>query len=61
VPAYVASGVRVLKLQGRSLPAEALGGLVARYRRVLDAVTAGQPADPGPAPELPPTWTVVGR
>ena len=61
VRAYVAAGVAVLKLQGRSLSAEPLGGLVARYRRVLDAAMAGRPLDPGPAPELPPTWTVVGR
>lgn len=61
VPAYVAAGVAVLKLQGRSLPAEPIGALVAQYRRVLDAATAGRPADPGATPELPPTWTVVGR
>lgn len=61
VPAYVAAGVAVLKLQGRSLPAAPLGALVAQYRRVLDAATAGRPADLGPAPGLPPTWTVVGR
>lgn len=26
-----------------------------------DDVAAGRPTDPGPAPELPTTWTVVGR
>jgi putative protease len=61
VPAYLAAGVEVLKLQGRSLPAETLGALVARYRRALDAARLGRPADVHPAPELPPTWTVVGR
>ena len=61
VAAYVAAGVAVLKLQGRSLPAEPLGALVARYRRALDAAVAGRPTDPGPAAELPPAWTVVGR
>jgi putative protease len=61
VPAYLAAGVEVLKLQGRSLSADALGALVARYRRALDAAAAGGPAAPGPEPELPPTWTVVGR
>lgn len=61
VPAYVAAGVQVLKLQGRSLSADTLGALVGRYRRALDAAAAGRPADPGPAPELPETWTVVGR
>jgi collagenase-like PrtC family protease len=61
VPAYVGAGVEVLKIQGRSLPAETLGALVARYREALDAAAAGRPAEPGPAPELPATWTVVGR
>ena len=61
VPAYLAAGVEVLKLQGRSLSADVLGALVARYRGALDAAAAGRPADPGPTPELPPTWTVVGR
>lgn len=61
VPAYVAAGVAVLKIQGRSLPAETLGALVARYREALDATAASRPAEPGPAPELPATWTVVGR
>jgi U32 family peptidase len=61
VPAYVAAGVAVLKLQGRSLPAELLGPLVARYRRALDAAAAGRAENPGRAPALPPTWTVVGR
>jgi hypothetical protein len=53
--------VKVLKLQGRSLPADPLGVLVGRYRRALDAAAAGRAADPGPAPFLPATWTVVGR
>lgn len=61
VPAYVAAGVKVLKLQGRSLPADTLGALVARYRRALDAAAAGRSWDGGPAPALPATWTVVGR
>ena len=61
VPAYIAAGVGTLKLQGRSLPAESLGPLVARYRRALDGAMAGRAVDPGPAPELPSAWTVVGR
>jgi putative protease len=61
VPAYVDAGVRILKLQGRSLPAEFLGPLVQRYRRAVDAAMAGRPVDPDPAPALPPAWTVVGR
>jgi putative protease len=61
LPAYLAAGVRVFKLQGRSLPAGALGTLVRRYREALDAALGGRPAPPGPAAELPATWTVVGR
>jgi putative protease len=61
VAAYVGAGVAVLKLQGRSLPPRALGDLVARYRRALDAVRAGIPGDGGADPALPPSWTVVGR
>jgi putative protease len=61
VPAYVEAGVQILKLQGRSVPAGTLGPLVARYRRALDAAAAGRPVDAGTAPELLPTWTVVGR
>jgi putative protease len=61
VAGYVAAGVRVLKLQGRSLPPALLGPLVARYRRALDDARAG--GGPAPATEavLPPSWTVVGR
>jgi putative protease len=61
LPAYLAAGVRVFKLQGRSLPAGALGTLVRRYREALDAALGGRPAPPGPPAELPATWTVVGR
>ena len=61
VPAYLAAGVAVLKLQGRSLPGETLATLVAGYRRAVDHALAGRSEDPGPAPELLPTWTVVGR
>jgi collagenase-like PrtC family protease len=61
VPAYLAAGVRVLKLQGRSLPGAAVGALVARYRRAVDLARAGVPAGGEPAPALPEAWTVVGR
>jgi putative protease len=61
VPAYLAAGVQVLKLQGRSLPAVAVGPLVASYRRAIDRARAGAPADHGPPPALPEAWTVVGR
>jgi putative protease len=61
VPGYLAAGVGVLKLQGRSLPPPLLGPLVARYRAAIDAARAGAPAGDAPEPELPPQWTVVGR
>ncbi len=61
LPAYLAAGVGVVKLQGRSLPPAALGPLVARYRRALDAARAGHPLPDAPPPVLPPAWTVVGR
>ncbi len=58
---YVTAGVGVLKLQGRSLPPAALGPLVARYRRAIDAARTGVPGPETPQPVLPPQWTVVGR
>jgi collagenase-like PrtC family protease len=61
VPGYLAAGVGVLKLQGRSLPPDALGPLVRRYRLAIDAARAGEPPPEVPAPELPLRWTVVGR
>jgi putative protease len=61
VAGYLAAGVAVLKLQGRSLPAQMLGPLVARYRRAIDAARAGVPLPPEPPPALGPSWTVVGR
>jgi collagenase-like PrtC family protease len=61
VPGYLAAGVGVLKLQGRSLPPSELGALVARYRRAIDAARSGRPAPATPAAALPPRWTVVGR
>jgi putative protease len=61
VAAYLGAGVAVLKLQGRSLPPSALGDLVARYRRALDAALAGTECRGLPDPVLPAAWTVVGR
>jgi putative protease len=61
VPGYLAAGVAVLKLQGRSLPPALVGPLVRRYRRALDAARAGTPLPAEPAPTLGPSWTVVGR
>jgi U32 family peptidase len=61
VAGYLAAGVGVLKLQGRSLPPALLGPLVARYRRAFDAARAGTLWPDPPEPELPAQWTVVGR
>ena len=58
VNAYAEAGVDVLKLQGRSLPAELLAPLVRRYREAIDGRTAAQETRPA---ELPQTWAVVGR
>jgi putative protease len=58
---YLAAGVDILKLQGRSLPPVLLGLLVARYRRAIDAALVGEPVPATGIPELPPSWTVVGR
>lgn len=60
VGAYVAAGVDVLKLQGRSLPPGLLTPLVRRYRDMLDrrADDAGMEGQPA---ALPAAWTVVGR
>jgi putative protease len=60
VGAYVAAGVDILKLQGRSLPPELLAPLVRRYRDALDggATAEGMVAQAG---TLPASWTVVGR
>lgn len=60
VPAYVAAGTDVLKLQGRSLTPERLALLVRHYRDALD----GRPDGTGTAGQvaaLPASWTVVGR
>ncbi len=61
VAGYVAAGVGVLKLQGRSLSADLLQPLVARYRRAIEAAKAGEPWPDSSEPTLPPQWTVVGR
>jgi hypothetical protein len=59
VAAYAEAGADVLKLQGRSLPAELLVPLVRRYRDAIDArmVSAFEP----PPATLPAAWAVVGR
>jgi collagenase-like PrtC family protease len=59
VGAYAEAGVDVLKLQGRSLPAELLAPLVRSYREAIDA--QADPFGDRVAPALPGTWAVVGR
>jgi collagenase-like PrtC family protease len=61
VAGYLAAGVGVLKLQGRSLSPALLGPLVARYRRAIDTARAGAPLTGDAGAELPVQWTVVGR
>jgi collagenase-like PrtC family protease len=61
VAGYLAAGVGVLKLQGRSLPPALLGPLVARYRQAIDAARAGEALTTDAGAELPVQWTVVGR
>ena len=61
VPGYLAAGVGILKLQGRSLPPPLLRPLVERYRHAIDAARAGEALRNIQEPELPPSWTVVGR
>ena len=57
VQAYIAAGVDVLKLQGRSLPVEILGSLVRRYRDAIDTRTVPVAHEAA----LPAAWAVVGR
>jgi putative protease len=61
VPGYLRAGVGVLKLQGRSLPPEAIGTLVRRYREALNRARAGLAVPVEPRLGLPAQWTVVGR
>jgi putative protease len=59
VAAYREAGAHVLKLQGRSLPPEALAPLVHRFREALDGAAGG--SIPAERPTLPAAWTVIGR
>ncbi len=59
VEAYAEAGVDVLKLQGRSLPADLLAPLVRRYRTAIDG---GAPdRDEVRWSAAPAGWAVVGR
>ena len=58
--AFLDAGVDVIKIQGRSLSAEAVGAVVGMYRSAADAWRCGQPGVwNGTA--LPAMWTVQGR
>ena len=57
---FLDAGVDIVKLQGRSLPAELLALLVRRYRAAIAAWEGQQRFEPEPA-ALPSMWTVVGR
>jgi collagenase-like PrtC family protease len=56
VRAYADAGADVLKLQGRSLPAEHVASLVRRYRDAIDG-----PVAEAPPAALPASWATVGR
>jgi U32 family peptidase len=57
---YLAAGLDVIKLQGRSLPLELLGRLIARYRAAINAAQRGE-ALAVELPVLDAMWTVKGR
>ena len=57
---FLAAGVDVIKIQGRSLSADVVGAITGRYRSALDAWQRGGAAEYMPA-VLPPMWTVQGR
>ena len=57
---FLDAGVDIVKLQGRSLPAELLALLVRRYRAAIAAWEGQRRFEPEPA-ALPSMWTVVGR
>ena len=61
VGAYLDAGVDVIKLQGRSLPADLVFSLVRRFRVAIDHVRNGGESFDLPPFELPASWVVVGR
>ena len=62
--AFLDAGVDVIKIQGRSLPAEMVRAIIGTYRAAADAWKCGQKndrkANANPA-VLPVMWTVQGR
>jgi collagenase-like PrtC family protease len=61
LPAILAAGVDVIKLQGRSLSPGLLGPLVLRYRRGIDGWKHGGPHLIFDEAPLEPSWTVSRR
>jgi collagenase-like PrtC family protease len=70
--AFLDAGVDVIKIQGRSLPAEMVGAIIGMYRSAADDWKRGQKADQsaeqnidqktnGNRAVLPVMWTVQGR
>jgi putative protease len=57
---FLDAGADVIKIQGRSLPAEKVSAVTAIYRSALDSWTRGE-AFAWSAPSLPAMWTVQGR
>jgi len=66
--AFLDAGVDVIKIQGRSLPAEMVRAIIGTYRSAADAWKCGQKSDQkadqktnGNRAALPVMWTVQGR
>ena len=57
---FLDAGVDVIKIQGRSLPAEMASAIIGRYRAAMDDWKTGRESEWGYA-ALPPMWTVQGR
>jgi len=58
--AFLDAGVDVIKIQGRSLPAEMVGAIVGTYRSAVEAWKCGHKAEWSET-ALPAMWTVQGR
>jgi collagenase-like PrtC family protease len=58
---FLEAGVDVIKIQGRSLPAEMVGAITRSYRGAMDGWKRGRTVVHYDMPVLPPMWTVEGR
>jgi putative protease len=58
---FLEAGVDVIKIQGRSLPAEVVGAITRSYRGAMDGWKRGRTVVHYDRPVLPPMWTVEGR